>query len=390
MYPTISDLIFDLLGIYIPLPIQTFGFVMAISFLLAAWTLSLELRRKELGGLIEPFSQKVRVGEKASTTELFTSFIIWFIIGYKVSYAAMNYGEFVQDTQAMILSAKGYFLGGLLAGIAAAWMRYREKEKKRLDQPEWKTELISPHHFVGNITIVAAVGGIIGAKIFHNLENLDEFMADPVDALLSFSGLTMYGGLIVGGASVLYYGKSKGISMLHLCDAAAPGLMLAYGFGRIGCQLSGDGDWGIVNNSPNPFTFLPDWTWSYNYPNNVNNAGIPIPGCEGSHCNMLPEPVYPTPFYEAVMCIGLFFVLWRIRKQVVIPGVLFMIYLVMNGFERFWIEKIRVNTKYIIFGSEITQAEIISFLLMVGGLAGIWILRKRAADSKGTATADGS
>jgi phosphatidylglycerol---prolipoprotein diacylglyceryl transferase len=381
MYPTISDLLFDLLGVRIPLPVQSFGFMLAIAFLLGAWTLSLELKRKENEGLIFSRKIKVLVGKKASITELLSAGVIWFLIGYKVSYAMIHYTEFVADTQGMLLSSVGYIWGGLLFGGFSAFLRYREKEKNKLPQPVWKEEVIHPFHLVGNITIIAAIGGIIGAKIFHNLENLDEFFADPAGSLMSFSGLTMYGGLIVGAFSVLWYGKKNGIPLLHLCDAAAPGLMLSYGVGRIGCQISGDGDWGIVNNTPNPFSFLPDWMWSYNYPHNVNSVGIPIPGCEGSHCMMLPESVYPTPFYEAVMCVLLFGVLWKLRKRIVIPGILFLVYLVLNGFERFWIEKIRVNTKYHIFGNEITQAEIISTLLVIGGIAGIYYLRKKTGQN---------
>lgn len=381
MYPTISDLIYDLLGINIPLPIQSFGFMMAIAFLAAAYTLSLELKRKELGGLLSSHIVRVKIGEGATLSELLTTGLLWFLIGFKMTYAFTHYDEFVADTQGVILSGKGSFLGGLIAAAAFSYLRYREKEKKKLPEPQWKNIEVHPYELVGNLTIAAAIGGILGAKIFHNLENLDEFAADPVGSLLSFSGLTMYGGLIVGGAAVLWYGRKKGIPMLHLCDAAAPGLMLAYGVGRIGCQIAGDGDWGIVNDAKNPFSFLPDWAWSYNYPHNVNNVGVPIPGCEGSHCMMLPEAVFPTPLYEAVTCIILFAGLWYLRKRIIIPGMLFFVYLILNGFERFWIEKIRVNTKYVIAGNEITQAEIISTLLMIAGIAGVLILRKRARTS---------
>ncbi len=355
--------------------------MMAIAFLAAAYTLSLELKRKELGGLLSSHTIRIKIGEGASMSELLTTAALWFLVGFKMTYAFTHYDEFVADTQGVILSGKGNLLGGLLAAGLFTFLRYREKERKKLAKPEWKEVEVHPHELVGNLTIAAAVGGILGAKIFHNLENLDEFAADPVGSLLSFSGLTMYGGLIVGGAAVLWYGKKKGIPMLHLCDAAAPGLMLAYGVGRIGCQIAGDGDWGIVNNAQNPFSFLPDWAWAYDYPHNVNNVGVPIPGCEGNHCMVLPEPVFPTPLYEAVACILLFVGLWQLRKRISIPGMLFFVYLILNGFERFWIEKIRVNTKYVIAGNEITQAEIISTLLVIGGLAGVFILRKRARES---------
>ena len=96
-----------------------------------------------------------------------------------------------------------------------------------------------------------------------------------------------------------------------MCDVAAPGLMLSYGIGRIGCHLSGDGDWGIENvlSKPNWFIF-PDWMWAYTYPHNVIGEGVHIEGCVGKHCSELIPPVFPTPFYEAVACFILFFVLF--------------------------------------------------------------------------------
>lgn len=380
MYPTISDLIFDLTGLNIPLPIQSFGFLLAISFICAAYTLSLELKRKEKLGIFKPLQTKVLVGEKVTTVELITSGVIGFLLGYKLLYAALNYSDFVSDTQGILLSAQGSVWGGIIGAAIGSWLRYSDNKKQQLDKPEWKEITIRPYEMVGNITMVAAFSGLIGAKIFHNLENLDDFAADPWGSLISFSGLTMYGGLIVGGAGVIWYAMKQGMNPFHFADAAAPGLMLSYGTGRLGCQISGDGDWGIVNNNPKPswMEFLPDWFWSYNYPHNVLSEGIPIPGCTGPHCMMLPEPVYPTPLYEAIVCIGLFFVLWSLRTRINIAGMLFSIYLIFNGIERFFIEKIRVNTKYHISGHEITQAEIISVVLVILGTAGCYFFYKKS------------
>ena len=223
---------------------------------------------------------------------------------------------------------------------------------------------------------IAAVAGILGAKIFHNLENIDDFIADPIGQLLSFSGLTFYGGLICGAIAVIYYAKKYGIHYKIISDAAAPGLMLAYGIGRMGCHFSGDGDWGITNLTPKPewLSFLPDWAWAYTYPHNVINAGVPIEGCVGPYCNELLHPVFPTPIYEIIMALGLFALLWYLRKRINIAGMLFGIYMVVNGLERFFIEKIRVNTKYILFGQEITQAELISLAMIISGLAIVYRL----------------
>ena len=373
MYPTLSDLLKDLFGIYIPLPIQTFGLLMGISFALAAYTLFLELKRKEQNGLLKDVQIKELKGEPASKTDLLNSALVGFILGYKLIYIISEYSEFVNNTQGFLLSVKGSLPGGLIGAALFAWFKYREKEKEKLDQPVWEEKTIRPHQLVGNFTMIAAIAGILGAKVFHNLENLDEFEKDPLEALISFSGLTMYGGLIFGTIAVTWFGNKNGIKPIILSDAAAPGLMLAYGTGRIGCHLAGDGDWGIINLNPKPsmLSWLPDWAWAYNYPRNVIGEGIPIPGCEGRHCNMLPDAVFPTPFYEAVICIFLFFLLWSIRKRIVQPGLMFCIYILLNGIERFMIEKIRVNTKYNINGYAITQAQIISFLFIVIGITGI-------------------
>ena len=160
--------------------------------------------------------------------------------------------------------------------------------------------------------------------------------------------------------------------------------MMGYAFGRIGCQVSGDGDWGIENLSPNPFSWLPDWMWSYSYPNNVNEAGVKIEGClDARYCYQLEHAVFPTPFYETVLCLILFMIIWSLRKKFKIPGTLFAFYLLLNGLERFFIEKIRVNVQMNIFGVEMTQAELISGLLIITGL-GLWYYlyrRKKSPDS---------
>jgi prolipoprotein diacylglyceryltransferase len=131
-------------------------------------------------------------------------------------------------------------------------------------------------------------------------------------------------------------------------------------------------------------SFLPNWLFAYSYPHNVISEGIKIPGCTGNYCSYLPLPVFPTPFYETIMCIGLFFLLWSIRKKFKAPGTLFAVYLVLNGIERFFIEKIRVNTRYSIFGYHPTQAEIISTLLVITGVVLYFILRKRYTERLNT------
>ena len=140
--------------------------------------------------------------------------------------------------------------------------------------------------------------------------------------------------------------------------------------------MSGDGDWGIQNTNikPNFLEFIPDWLWAYNYPNNVIRSGVKIQDCTdplGVYCYQLPYNVYPTAIYESIICIILFIILWNLRKKIEISGILFSIYLIFNGIERFLIEKIRVNNK-IYYGY--TQAEIISFMLIIIGFISIFVL----------------
>jgi phosphatidylglycerol---prolipoprotein diacylglyceryl transferase len=369
MYPTITDLLRDLFGISIPLPIQTFGFFVGLGFLTAIYFSIKELQRKEEDGLLKPTKTYEKTGYPPTTTELITNALAGFLLGYKLLYIILDYQNFTLNPQDYILSTEGNLIGGLVAAAALSWMKYSEKKKNQLEKPYEKEVIMRPFEHMGNITLLAGAGGFIGAKIFHNLENWNEFMADPVEALLSFSGLTMYGGLIVAATMIYFYCRKHGLRYITIADSIAPGLMLSYGVGRIGCHMSGDGDWGIVNSAPMPqwLSFLPEWMWSYNYPNNVINDGVPIPGCVGRHCYQLPEGVYPTSFYEFLMTIVLFAILWSIRKRFNAPGLLFSIYLMMNGAERLLIESIRVNTRYEIGSFSFTQAQLIAVLMMMAG-----------------------
>jgi len=372
MYPTVSDMIKDLFGLDIPLPFPTFGFLVALAFLTGAYLFAKELKRKEKIGWLKAITVKTTIGKKASTTELISNGFFGFIIGYKLLEAVLNYGALVENPQIFVFSLRGNFLGGLIVAAIMAYLKYRESEKKRLPKPKVITEKVRPHEMVGNMTMIAAIAGILGSKLFHNLENLDELMADPVGALMSFSGLSIYGGLIVGGGAVLWYAAKNGFKWIHVADASAPGLIAAYGVGRIGCQLSGDGDWGQPNDAPKPdwMSWLPDWMWSFDYPNNVLGVNLQEDfrrmGYESITGN-----AWPTPFYETLMAGIIFIILWNLRKRIMIPGFIFSLYLSLNGIERYLIEKIRINPDYHFFGIEATQAEVISSLLFVIGIAGM-------------------
>lgn len=381
MYPTLYHLVYDLFGIEIPMfkLVQSFGMMVALAFVAASTVMATEMRRKEGLGLIGTTTRKIWKGKPSTLGDKITSGIIGFLIGFKVLEMILN-PSVLDDTQALFLSLEGNLLGGILLGAVFVGYRVYEDRKNSLPEPVEVTEVIHPADHAGTITIIAAVVGILGAKVFHNLENLDTFFNDPIGSLLSFSGLTFYGGLICATIAIVWYAKKHNIKIVHLVDSITPGLMLSYGVGRIGCHLAGDGDWGIPNTAPMPdwLSFLPEWVWAYDYPNNVLSEGVRMtegiiyPGY-GFH---LVPPVFPTAIYEVVMSLMIFAFLWSMRKRWSTPGMISAVYLIFNGTERFLIEKIRVNNLFDVMGMQLTQAEVISFGIFFMGVAGIFLSKK--------------
>jgi len=438
MYPNLYYAFKDWFGVEwkILAVLNTFGLMVAIAFVSAAIVLNLEFKRKEKLGLLHPREEVITVGLPASLSELIINALVGFIFGYKIFGLIFNKTDDI-SAQQYILSMQGNFLGGLVLAAVLAGLKWREKNKQKLKVPERRTVRIWPHDRVGDIIILGLIFGILGAKVFDNLENWDEFIKDPLGNLFAPAGLTFYGGLIFATIAICWYSAKKGINLKHLVDIAAPALMIAYAIGRIGCQVSGDGDWGIYNSAyisdahgkiyiaqPGDYekrlqqhasyfmegkvadtagspmyvtdryyesldkvpqksfkgpSFLPGWFFAYPYPQNVNKDGIYIPGNYEEHNRVLPSPVFPTPLYETIICILLFLLLWALRTKISTPMVLFGIYLILNGTERFFIEKIRVNHTYNIFGFHPSQAEIISFLLIITGLSLIIAAKKRSA-----------
>jgi prolipoprotein diacylglyceryltransferase len=416
--------------------LNTFGLFVALAFIAAAVVLSAELKRKEKLGLLLPREEMITVGKPASMLDIFLNGITGFIFGYKLFGLFFSKPPDV-NAQDYIFSSAGNIPGGLVVAIVLAGLKWWEKNRQKLKTPERRAVRIWPHDRVGDIIILGLIFGILGAKLFDNFEHWDEFMKDPIGRIFSQSGLTFYGGLILAAIAICWYGHKKGIKIKHLVDAAAPALMIAYAIGRIGCQVSGDGDWGVYNSAytsdaygkvsmagPGDFerslqknasyfiegkaldsgstslyvtdryygsleavphktfkgpSFLPSWLFAYSYPQNVNKDGILIPGITDEHNRVLPQPVFPTPLYEIIICTLLFLFLWAIRKKIKTPFVLFGIYLTINGIERFMVESIRVNKTYSLLGMHPSQAQVIAILLILSGLATIALAKKYAS-----------
>ncbi len=378
MYPTLYDLVLDLFGISIP-PfrlVQSFGMMVALAFVAASMDLKSELKRKEGLGLLSPVKKKIWKGKTSTLSEKIVSGIVGFAIGYKFLAIVLDFDRVVANPQAFILSAEGNVLGGILGAALSVGTRIWEDRKEALSEPREVEINVHPYEQVGTITILAAVFGILGAKLFHNLENLDELMADPINALVSFSGLSFLGGLICATIAILWFAKKNNIRLLHLTDAALPGLMLAYGIGRMGCQIAGDGDWGIPNDAPKPewLSFLPDWAWAYNYPNNVLGIDLKADYAQMGYVS-LTGYAWPTPIYETTMALIIFGFLWFMRTRWTTPGMVMSWYLILSGIERLAIEQIRINNEYPIFGG-VTQAEIISTILIVLGIVFLFLMPK--------------
>ncbi len=317
MYPYLSDIFEDLFGIDLPFNIYSFGAMVALGALTAGWLLGKELDRYYKAGRI----------------------------------------------------------GGVRIPVDEA--RNAKKGSKKKKRKEKSTQVVSPSHIVWTVTMIALVSGFLGAKVFHALENWGDFLESPMSMLFSSGGFTFYGGLIVAPIFVIWYLRKQQLSIPVFADALAPGLIIAYGIGRIGCHLAGDGDWGITSDLAIKPDWLPMWFWAETYPNNI------LYGQE------LAEPVYPTPIYEFVACLLIFGILWAVRKHPFQSGWLFSVYLVFNGIERFFIEKIRVNNEFNLVGITVTQAEVISVVLILLGVYGLArTTRKRRDEEDEPSTGD--
>jgi phosphatidylglycerol:prolipoprotein diacylglycerol transferase len=227
-----------------------------------------------------------------------------------------------------------FFALNFVAWGAIVAVRLRELGKP----PDWAWEMV----------FVALVGGFVGARLYWIAQNSDEVDGDVIGALFSASGLIWYGGLLGGALAMLVWAWRRGFLGLQLADIAGVGLPIGYAIGRIGCQISGDGDYGQPS----------DVAWAMPYPDGT----VPTT-----------EEVHPTPIYETMIMGTLGFVLWQLRDAVR-PGGLFVLYLIFGGLERFFIEFLRRNEDAAL---GMTAAQLESLLLVAAGLVGLWLLERR-------------
>jgi phosphatidylglycerol:prolipoprotein diacylglycerol transferase len=245
---------------------------------------------------------------------------------------------------------------GLMLGISfivASYILTKEYERRKLS-PNLATE----------ITLIAIIFGIAGSKLFSLFENWDDFIRDPIGMAFSPGGLTFYGGLILATIAIIVWVRRKKIPFLFVSDATCPSLALAYGIGRIGCHLAGDGDYGFPTNLP----------WGTNYQNGTVPPSAMFRGSEIAKSfpnGIVPDntPLHPTPLYEFFIMLVVFWILWKLRKKDWADGRLFMLYLIFAGIERFFIEFIRLNPK-LMFG--LSEAQLISLLLIIIGSSGFY------------------
>jgi phosphatidylglycerol---prolipoprotein diacylglyceryl transferase len=219
------------------------------------------------------------------------------------------------------------FALGFLAAGAVLGRRLRE-----LGKPvDWAYEII----FAG------LIGGLVGSRVYFLFQHPHEFSHDPLGTAFGGTGLVWYGGAIGGALGVLLWARRRGMLDLGLLDLCSVPLALGYAIGRIGCQVSGDGDYGKPSHLP----------WAMGYPHGT----VPTPpGVK----------VHPTPVYETLAMGLIAWILWRYRDRVR-PGILFAWYLVGAGVERFLVEFLRRNAE-VAGGLTAPQFESIA-ITIVGG-----------------------
>jgi phosphatidylglycerol:prolipoprotein diacylglycerol transferase len=218
-------------------------------------------------------------------------------------------------------------------------------------------ELGKPVDWAYEIAFAALAGGLVGARVYFLVQNWDDVSDDLLGNVFSGSGLVWYGGVIGGALAVVAWAWRRGFLGLGLLDLCAPLLALGYAIGRIGCQVSGDGDYGQAWDGP----------WAMAYP----DGEVPTS-----------ETVHPTPIYETLATGALAIFLWR-RRDAYRPGVLFALYLVFAGLERFLVEFLRRNDAV---AAGLTAPQLESLALLAAGAVWLALARRRGGLSAAAGT----
>ena len=211
-------------------------------------------------------------------------------------------------------------------------------------------ELGKPGDWAYEVIFAAIIGGLIGGRLYWAAENWGDVADDPFGNLFAGSGLTWYGGLIGGAIAVLLWARWRDFLNLQMFDLAAPAMAAGQAVGRIGCQLSGDGDYGEPWDGP----------WAMGYPDGV----VPTPPG---------VTVHPTPIYETLSLGLIAIVLWQLRDRFRF-GILFALYLVLAGLMRFLVEFVRTNE--VVFVG-LTVAQLISVGMIAIGVVWMLVVVKR-------------
>ncbi|MDQ3648113.1 MAG: prolipoprotein diacylglyceryl transferase [Actinomycetota bacterium] len=212
-------------------------------------------------------------------------------------------------------------------------------------------ELGKPVDWCYESVFAALLGGLVGARIDYLIQNRDKVSDDLLGALVSGSGLVWFGGVVGGAVGVGLWAWRRGWLDARLLDTAAIPLALGYAIGRVGCQVSGDGDYGVASDLP----------WAMAYPDGT----VPTT-----------EEVHPTPVYETLAMGLLALALWRLRDRFA-PGVLFGIYLFLSGLERALVELVRRSEDLV---AGLTLPQVIALAMMAGGAAVILSRRGRPVE----------
>ena len=365
MFPTISSLINYIFGTDFSWPIPTFGFFVALAFVLSYFIFRDGFIWKEKMGQFGPIKQNKAAIKSAHRWGSLIYAITGFVIGFKGIGALLAYQSFLHRPFSYLFSFEGNWVTGIIGAMLFTFYYYHFFWKQKLADNAIENQHVSPKQLMPNLVLWAAITGFLGAKLFHVFEDYEQFKTYGIGSLFHSSGLSFFGGLIFGGASYFYLGATRGLNWKHLADIGSLGMLVAYGVGRMGCHLSGDGDWGIVNTFAKPLHWIPDWFWSFRFPHNILGVGDYITDCQGPYCYVLPQGVFPTSLYESVAMLIAFLILFSFRKKWKKPGQIFTIYLYVISLERFLIEFIRVNYKFNVFGFYLSEAQLISMLLFI-------------------------